>query len=97
MWCVLWSETLPSLCRYFAPTGKGSVFCVSGSVYCNSVARGRQVISVSNTAQRLRGCKQKKQSAPSLADKKRGWEGENIHRWRMDAGSKDVHKIRTSG
>ena len=62
VWYVLWSETLPILCRCFAPTGKGSVFCVSGCLYCNSVAEGGQVISASYMAQRLRDCKQKKHS-----------------------------------
>lgn len=54
VWYVLWSETLHSLFQCFAPTGKG-VF----SRYCLSVAKGRQVISVSSTAQELGDCKQK--------------------------------------
>lgn len=60
LYYALWLEMFPSLCRYFAPTGKGSVFVCLGGWYCNSAAGDRQVISVSNTAQRLRDCKQKK-------------------------------------
>ena len=48
---------LPPLPAAFA--GRAGAFFIFESLYCNSGTRGRQVISKSCMAQKLRGCKQK--------------------------------------
>ena len=49
-------QPLPTLCA----DREGERFRIVVGLYCNSVAEGGQVISVSNTAQKLGSCKQKK-------------------------------------
>ena len=58
LWCVLWSETLPALCRKWLPGLDGEHFHASDCLHCNSEIKIKQVISVPSIPQKLEGCKQ---------------------------------------